>query len=131
VYLKALSFAEQDSINLGKVYNNVGNVLSDLDELEKGLVYFQRAAIIGDQYQDLNLLATALVNLGIYYKDRDELCQAFLYNDSARSVAARLGDVNLVVGIMINQANLLCANGEAKKALSILSEADSLLWHPK
>ncbi len=76
-YLKVLKVVEnlKDEVRLALLYNNIGLVYKNQNQLEEALVYFQKAFAINEKRQDIGQ-TTNLNNMGLIEYERKNFRQA-------------------------------------------------------
>lgn len=88
-YLDALQVRESlnDSLGLGRSFNNIGNVYFQLEEFDSAQVYYQRGLSIRQQLGDVPGLIYSYSNLGDVALQKDELFTAESYYLRGRQLA--------------------------------------------
>ncbi len=88
-YLDALQVRESinDSLGLGRSFNNIGNVYFQLEEFDTAQAYYQRGLVIRQQLGDVAGLIYSYSNLGDVALQKEELYTAESYYVRARQLA--------------------------------------------
>jgi signal transduction histidine kinase len=93
---KALDLAEksQDLFSAGSACINLGNTLKDLNRIDEGARYIERAYAIGHQLHDSNMMETALIDIGDTYLRKGKPDKYIPVYQKALGLARTLGDVS-------------------------------------
>ncbi len=85
-----------DSLWLGKIYNNIAVVNWGLGNSNEALKYYHKALPIRSAINDHKGVANIYNNIGIIYKDWDLNEEAFKWHTQALSEAKKSGDLNAI-----------------------------------
>lgn len=116
-YFETLS---KSNPNVANVYNNIGMIYSELEELGKSLDYLNKAAGLYLQKQDTIGLGAVLTNIAIHYKKKGNVGKALVMIDSAIKIKKRSRDYyGLAIGYN-QKAEILKTNNQMDEAYEAL-----------
>jgi tetratricopeptide (TPR) repeat protein len=94
-YLNALQVfqADNNSLGIAKVYNNIGNLYRDNDNTyDKALTYFKKAMLIAPKAKDNSLIAQINLNIGNVYLRKKDFVEALAKFNQSRIMFEKTND---------------------------------------
>ncbi len=92
-----------DSQRIGRTYNNIGILYSDIRDFDRTINYYQKALAIFEQQQDHNLISAIYNNIGtIYYRQHDYTKGLDYYQRSLELKLKTLGPEHRDVALAYN-----------------------------
>jgi len=129
--LNATKYKDCKEVKIGPVYNNLGLIESQKNNIKKAKVYFLEAEKIYIENDDLIGLASVYTNIANVYIDNKEynLSREYLYK--ALKYAEKQNDNYRIATIRINIANLFYIEKKYNKSIQILDElgADTVKYY--
>lgn len=101
--LEHIDISSSSPVTLGRAYNNVANLYTKLDEVEKATDFYQRALSIFKDAGDTIRYITIMNNMSAIY-DIDEVEIALDTLNKALAIAERLGNSNIKSMVYFNIA---------------------------
>ena len=127
-YLSALSIYKQlyDSLNISKVYNNLGTISSSRQKYDDAINYFTKGLEIKLKINDQKGILIGYYNIGNALLKKKEYSQSLHYYESGKEIAAELGDGVNYLHIISNIINVYMALGNVDKATLLFNEYNLL-----
>lgn len=124
-YLDALQVRENinDSLGLGRSFNNIGNVYFQLEEFDTAQTYYQRGLLIRQQLGDVPGLIYSYSNLGDVALQKGELHTAESYYQRGRQLAMQDSIFSALAHTSGRLANLELERGHKTEAQIAWQEA--------
>lgn len=113
-----------DSIGLGKTYNNIGEIYKKLDEHDKALTYLLRSLSL--LKKDTISYPLALYNIGELYVQVNNINEARKYIDTSLDVAWKQGNVRVVAFNYWSLGAIARKEKNYKKAFDFYSHAEKM-----
>lgn len=125
-YLTALTYFKQSKNQIGeaKVYNNIGNLYSDID-YNKSLQNFKRSLKIALKLNIQDLIAGLYLNLGTVYLRKNENNEALLNYQKSLEIFTNLQNTIGITQSLQNLGVIYFNLNQPKKALMYLLEANA------
>lgn len=101
-FSRALPYAiDNDPYNVITIYNNMGNILLDMGEFDKGVDYYEKAHNLAEKHDFEDLRVLSLSNLALIFKREGDLRLALQYFDEAIALTEKyhLEEENIVIRI--------------------------------
>lgn len=116
-----------DSLEIGQSFINLGSILHELGDYEKGIDYtLQGLALVEKMKDDISSIR-ALNNLSIMNRRINNLSSAQRYNNKAEKLATKGSHFQFFPEIFNSKAELLLIDKQAQKALESLKKAQKYL----
>lgn len=124
-YLTAQTYFSEinDLESLGKVYNNIGNLYTGVDN-EKALDFFKKSLKIAQKYNNKHLIASLNLNLGNIYYRKKSFNQALNFYNISHDIFLFLNDSANLVQSTQNIGVIYYNLKQYKKAGTILLDAN-------
>lgn len=113
-----------DSIGLGKTYNNIGEIFKKLNEHDKALSYLLRSTSL--LKKDTNSYSLTLYNIGELYVQVNNLEEAKKYIDTSLHVARKKGNARVVAFNYWTLGAIQRKEKNYKKAFSFYTQAEKM-----
>ncbi len=126
-YVEALKYYQNlgDIRNQAKVYNNIGNLYSKIEDPQNSVLYFTKSLNIARALNDDELTAGLYFNIGRAYEQQRSYKKAVLYFDKSYQFFKRTKDEVYVTMYFQNSGLVYFKQGDFKKAESLLTIAVS------
>ncbi|WP_276486037.1 tetratricopeptide repeat-containing sensor histidine kinase [Paraflavitalea pollutisoli] len=115
-------------LELGKVYNNVGNLCYYQDDFETAITWYLKAAAAMEQAGARRFLAQVYDGIGNTFNEVNEFNKSIQYLDKAEALAREQKDTALLCRILNNRSVTLISLGKEREAvnqyLEVLTMAD-------
>ena len=111
--------------NRSRLWGTMGNFYAVQDSIEQASFYYNKAAEIFDKYEDYQQNAILYYNLGEIRMDAGDKKQAKADYDRSLTAARQSGDSLMVAIAMKGQGRWYKENGQMRKALQCLKEAEA------
>ena len=124
-YLDALNLrlAIEDSLGLGRSYNNIGNVYFQLEQFDSAQVFYERGLGIRQQLGDVPGLIYSYSNLGDIALKRKELFTAEYYYERGQGLASEDSIFSALAHIGGRLGDLALAKGDIAKSQATWEQA--------
>lgn len=124
----ALSISESldDSLRIGNVLNNIGNVYRATNKLDNAKDYYTRALTIQQSIGDSSGISFSYNNLGIIYMMQAKYDQGMELWGKSLEMKLAVGDSSAAAATLGNMAMYYRDIGETKKALNYLHRAEAI-----
>jgi signal transduction histidine kinase len=117
---------QQDSVQLGFGYNNLGRMFFDGGDLERASTNLFHAKEIFEDLEDKSGLAYVYRSLANIYKTQQDYQQAIQMSTKALQLRTELNDKRAIVSSLVELGLIYESIGETEKALQNLAIADSV-----
>lgn len=111
VYLDALSYysLNNDSISIGKIYNNLGRLHSESGKLNEALISYKISLKIKENFGDKAGQVIANLNIGSILKKQKKYNESLKYFNKGEKLAIELGDARGHLHILSNLVDITVA----------------------
>jgi tetratricopeptide (TPR) repeat protein len=126
-YLEAFRYFKilNDQSNQAKVYNNIGNLYSDINDPAKSLFYFKKSLDISLLLNNQVLTAGLYFNIARAYEQQSRYSDALRYFDKAYEFFRKVNDEVYITLYFQNTGVVYFKQGSFEKAESLLTTAVS------
>lgn len=127
-YLRALRISERLKLEqlTENIYDNIGNVYSDMNNYSQSTQYYLASLKITQKYNDRHETGILFVNLAETYKKTGAYDSALTYNARAMAIMTDLHDSGVMATILLNTGDDYNKMGQPEKALHYFYECSSL-----
>jgi len=127
-YLQALKISIQINISglTCNLYNNIGNVYSQMQEYSKSNQYYVLALQMNLAIRDRRTKAILLTNMADNYRRLNKYDSALDYNFQAFPTAAAIKDSVLMAAILLNTGEAYCARGSLSQAMGYFQQCGNV-----
>lgn len=124
-YLQALGIRRtiNDSLGLGRSFNNIGNVYFAQENYDSALVYYQQGRDIRKSLRDVSGLIYSLSNLGDVALELDDIPTAKQYYDQSEQLARRENVATAIAHVKGRLGRLSLQVGDEKESQKYWEEA--------
>lgn len=117
-----------NNLELGKVYNNIGNLYYYQDDFETAITWYLKAAGALEKSQARRFLAQVYDGIGNTFNEVNEFNKSIHYLDKAEALAREQKDTALLCRVLNNRSVTLISLGKEREAvnqyLEVLKMAD-------
>lgn len=117
---------QQDSVQLGFGYNNLGRMFFDGGEVERATTHLVQAKEIFEDLNEKSGLAYVYRSLANIYNSQRDFDQAVAMSAKALKLRTELGDKRAIISSLLELGLIYESYGQPGPALAKLKEADSL-----
>mgnify|MGYP002777219917 CR=1 FL=1 len=117
---------QQDSVQLGFGYNNLGRMFFDGGDVERATTNLVQAKEIFEQLNDKSGLAYVYRSLANIYNSQRDFNQAVAMSAKALKLRTELGDKRAIISSLLELGLIYESYGQPESALLKLNQADSL-----
>ncbi len=126
-FLKSLSLAEETgSKQIGKIYNNLGNVYCTLNQLDKSLDYYQLALKGKLHNSDAVDIASSHINIGNVYRNKDDLDLAYENYSKALELLQTSNNKTYLAIVYNNLADIYMSREDYEPAIDLLEKSQEI-----
>jgi len=115
--VKNIELQTNDSLNLAKTYNSIGNVLLVQNKISDAIIQFELGLILSKQFQDFHTISSLYSNLGIVYSHKKMLKKSIVYFDSSQYIASENNLIDILLNIYYHKSLIYESQHNYKKAL--------------
>lgn len=125
MYFDALKFTEQakDTLKTGRLYGWIANVYMDIDEDEKGKIYYRKAIQKLAPYRNTYFYADILNNYGIVFYDEQLYDSALFYYSEALDIYKSTGQSDAIAVGYQNIGITYVFLGRADEGIDLIEKA--------
>ncbi|MDR2223935.1 MAG: tetratricopeptide repeat protein [Flavobacteriaceae bacterium] len=124
--LKGLSLKNNDDLNMMNIYNNLGGVYFELDDIDKAIEYFEKLYAVANKVNDKKRLAVAEGNLGSAYLLKNDYLKAKEYLNKSKTFFETNRDTLNVIKICTTLSKLELQQKNYAQAHLYLKRAEEL-----
>lgn len=110
-----------------KYYNNLSSLLLDMNDLDKGLQYAQKAYEIAEELQDSVAMGRSLVNILVAEAMAGKLARAESHGLQLQAIGEASGDIEMIMKAYNNLGDIYRMQGRYATSLETFQKAQLLL----
>lgn len=122
-YSQAIKFFDEESINMGRIYHNLGSVFTKLRMYDSSFHYFDITIAINKRLNRKQLLAYNYQALAENYNKSGNCNKSIEFNLLAMSMSEEIGEQRSYAGVLVNITGCYIKVGQLAKAIESAQRA--------